>query len=70
MRLSYHMLGILSKNIFYSSDLVSPSPPSLAGVSELTSDSASPSATSSSYFIEALDVLTWQTTVLSGCKIV
>ena len=40
------MLGILSKNIFYSSDLLSPSPPSLAGVSELTSDSASPSATS------------------------
>ena len=38
------MPGILSKNIFYSSDLVSPSPPSLAGVSELTSDSASPSA--------------------------
>ena len=44
---------------FYSSALASLSPLSLVGVSELASDSTSPSATiSSSSFIEALDVLT------------
>ena len=45
------------KNFYYSA-LVSLSPPSLVGASELASDSATSSDTDSSSIIEALDVLT------------